>query len=444
MRLVLNTLTTFLNYFGRRKVSSRPNRTRPHNIFAPRKPRLAGSRSARLHAARSAARLRKHRSIANAAGNNTNQSSSPAGTGTAHGAKQQGTECRRAKMRPLTGNKPLRRCNTVIVPQPPTYPQPPGAFVVEPSFIVPGFPELDYRDLPPVVELKLFFDALHEGRQTILRAEEERIAREEAEYARRLEQNSNGVQAAHRRAVATEYAKLVEENWRKAEAARRKAEQEEFARLLQENIRKTQEAQRRAREQEERRRQAERESIERKRREEERREKQRREEERREKQRREEERLEKQLREEERREKQRREEERREKVRREHAEAAQSNVIARLRVYEETWAKLRANDDKGIPLGFYDIPWPSFENVSSVGDITRERVLAFVSHPLRKRIQGHDEGLSKSLRLELLRWHPDKFESNTLPKVIGCDREAVREAATQVTGILVAFNNEMH
>jgi hypothetical protein len=425
MRLGLTALTTVLNCFGGRKVPSRPDRTRLHNIFAPRKPRLARSRSTRLHAAESAARLHKHRSIANAAGNNTNQPSSPAGTGPTHGAKQRGTECRRAKMRPLTGKKPLRRCNTVIVPQPPTYPQPPGAFVLEPSFIVPGFPELDYRHLPPVVELKLFFDALHEGRQVILRAEEERKAREEAEYARLLKQDSNNAQAAHRRAVEAEHARLFEENQRKAEAARRKAEHEAFARLFQENMRKAQEAQRRrAMEQEERRRQAEREFIERKRREEERRERERREEERREKERREEER----------REKERREEERRQ------LEAAQSSLIARLRVYEETWATLRARKET---LGFYDIPWPSFENVSGVEDITKERVLAFVCHPLHERIQGHGGGLAKSLRLEKLRWHSDKFEPNVLVKVAECDREAVREAATHVARILIAFSKNM-
>ena len=43
------------------------------------------------------------------------------------------------------------------------HPQPPGSFVVEPSFFVPGFPGLDDRHLPPFVAQNIFFDALQEG-----------------------------------------------------------------------------------------------------------------------------------------------------------------------------------------------------------------------------------------------------------------------------------------
>jgi hypothetical protein len=54
--------------------------------------------------------------------------------------------------------------------------------VLEPSFVVPGFPELDDQHLPPFVEQKLFLDALYAGRQALLRAADER--NEEAEAAR--------------------------------------------------------------------------------------------------------------------------------------------------------------------------------------------------------------------------------------------------------------------
>jgi hypothetical protein len=102
--------------------------------------------------------------------------------------------------------------------------------VVEPSFVVPGFPGLDGRHVSPfVVTQKLFFDAVVEE---ILRAEAEQ----------------------------KEYAKVVEEDRRKAEAPRRRADSEEYARLLEEDIGK---AHRRAMEQEERQRQAERETMER-------------------------------------------------------------------------------------------------------------------------------------------------------------------------------------
>jgi len=404
MRFGLNTLSTFLNYFGSRKVLSSPDSTHLHNIFAHRNPRfVARSRTARLHAAKSAARLRNHRSTANAAANNTNQPSPAAGSGIARGARQRGTRYRRAKLRPLTRGKPLRRCNTAFVPLPPTHPQPPGAFIVEPSFIVPGFPMLDNRHLPPFVVQKLFFDALDEGRQALLRAEQERKeCNEEAEYARLLEQDSKKALEARRRAEEAEYARLIEEDRRKAEAARRRAENEEFARLIEEDKRKAQEAHRRAVEQEERRRQAERESMER----------------------------------------ERREREQREKERRER-EAAQSSLVTRLRVYEEKWAALRGNTVEVGNLGFYDIPWPSFDDVWGVGDITEGRVLAFVCHPLHEHIQGPGGGQAKSIRSEMLRWHPDKFEGKVLGKVVESDRAAVREAAGRVARILTTFSAKM-
>ncbi len=417
MRFGLNTLTTFLNLFGSRKVLSGSGSTHLPNIFAQRNLRVnARSRSARLRAAKSAGRLRNHRSTINPAASSTNQPSSTSSAGTAPGAKLRGTKYRNVKTRPLAGTKPLRRCNTILAPQAPTHPQPPGAFVVEPSFIVPGFPLLDDRHLPPFVVQKLFFDALDEGRQAMLRAEKERRGAEETdeedEIAHLLEQDLKKARAAHRRAEDAEYAKLLEEDKRKAEEARRKAENEEYARLLEEDMRKAQEAYRRAMEQEERRRQAEQESMERERRE-------------------------RECREQEHRERERREQELRER------DAAQWNLADVFRVYEEKWAMLRSNVIGTEQLGFYDIPWPLFENVQGVEDITEKRVLAFVCHPLHEHIQGPGGGHAKSVRSEMLRWHPDKFEGKVLDKVVVCDREAVKEAAGHVARILTMFSVKM-
>jgi hypothetical protein len=209
-------------------------------------------------------------------------------------------------------------------------------------------------------------------------------------------------QEARRRAEEAEYARLLEEDRRKAEAAHRRAENEEFARLLHEDMRKAQEAHRRAVEQEERQRQAEREAMERACHEQE-----------------------------------RREQESRER------EAVQSSPVTRLRLYEDKWAALRGNTVGIEHIGFYDIPWPSFENVIGVWDITEERVLTFVCHPLHEHIHGPGGGQAKSLRSEMLRWHPDKFEGKVLGKVVEGDREAVREAAGRVARILTTFSARM-
>ena len=243
----------------------------------------------------------------------------------------------------------------------------------------------------------------------------------------------------------TEYLRLLEEDLRKAEAARRRAEKEEFERLLEEDMRKAQEAHRRAVEQEEKRRQAERESKESERREREDREKKRREREDREKKQREQEDCEKERREREDREKERREGREKERRRKER-EAAK--LVTRIRDYEDKWARLRSNAIEVEHLSFCDIPWPSFEDVRDAGDVTEERVLAFVRHPrpqASEQIQPESPGggLVKSLRLEMLRWHPDKFEGKVLGKVLEGDREAVREVAGNVARILTTFSARM-
>jgi len=192
MRFALHTLTTLLKKLEGRKDLSSSDSTHIPNTSAHRNPRFAArSRTARLHAVENAARLQRHRSTANGTADTT-ENISTASTGAADGEKPRGTKYRRAKTRRHAGKKALQRCNTALVPQPPTHPHPPGAFIVEPSFIVPGFPELDDRNLPPFVAQKIFFDSLEAGREALIRAEWDREERqrieEEAESARLFEE----------------------------------------------------------------------------------------------------------------------------------------------------------------------------------------------------------------------------------------------------------------
>jgi hypothetical protein len=66
-------------------------------------------------------------------------------------------------------------------------------------------------------------------------------------------------------------------------------------------------------------------------------------------------------------------------------EAAQSDHIAWLRFYEENWTTLRGSEVRVENLCFRGIPWPLFENVLGVGDITRERaeIVYWRSCPIR-------------------------------------------------------------
>jgi hypothetical protein len=215
---------------------------------------------------------------------------------------------------------------------------------------------------------------------------------------------------------------MFEAAQRKAEARRQAMEQERQRQVERESMERACREQARLEEErrtrEERQRQAEQESRERARREQARIEKERRDREERQRQ------AERESRERERREQARIEEERRKR------DAANSewNLVKRLRIYEQKCASLRSNDVEVKSISFYDIPWPSFDDVSCVEDITEERVLAFVCHPLRSGTPA---------KSEMLRWHSDKFDRKVLPKVVeGDHREAARQAAGHVTRIL--------
>jgi hypothetical protein len=126
------------------------------------------------------------------------------------------------------------------------------------------------------------------------------------------------------------------------------------------------------------------------------------------------------------------------------AERPQQEAEA-LQIYEAKWgALLRPGKGQVVvaprSLGFGDVPWPLFGAVGSVEDVTWQRVREFVFHPQRSSVQGTYK--AKSIRLELLRWHPDKFERNVLDKIVQGDREAVKEAAGNVARFLTELTME--
>jgi hypothetical protein len=409
MRLDLNALSTILPSFVSRKVQSSSRNTHLPNIFARRDSHTAARLAARHHAAKSAGRIR----------NGHNTGTGWRSTNPVHGPNAHNND--RAGQRPR-GPKPLQRYNDVLVPPPPWQPQLPGAYDFRPSITLPNFTATDSPHWPALIQDHIFLEALYAGRQVLLRAAHERREKakaqkqkEDAEYARLLQQDMYKAREAHRQAEDAEYARLLQEDLKKARAAQRRAEEEEFARLLEEERRKAQEAQRQA--------------------------------EAREAERKERERLE-----EEERRRRAEQEESRAKARREReylfqkamAETAQRHLVERLRTYEETWAALRSNDAGGMgPLGFCDIPWPVFGNVRSGRDVTEERVKEFVCHPVQEYVRNLSGGQAKSLRSEMLRWHPDKFEGKVLDRVVEADRDAVKETAGYVARILTQLSAGM-
>ena len=400
MRLGLNIVTTFLHSLKPRKLIFSSRNTYLPKIFARNNPRLA-ARAARLRASKSARSIRI--------------SAAPSFTSTLDGMGTNRRHRRHARS--------LRRSTTNVAtafPAPvPSYPQPPGAYACAPPSNAPDTTTIPDESSTPLVAQKVFFDELYKQRAVLMRAADERRARaeEDAEFLRLLAEDQRKAQEAHLRAEAEEAQLRAEEQ--RLEEERRLKEVIEVK-------------ERRRRREERRRRRAARE-------------------ERMERVRLEQERLDQELLEQERLEQERLEQECREQERREReqealrqraaAEAALAQQVAEWhRVYEEKWTLLRA-DVQLRPLAFSDIPWPLFGVPASAEDITLVRVQEFLCHPQRESVQS--AGLVKSLRSEMLRWHPDKFNAKMLNKVVEGEREAVMEAAGKVARFLTQLTAEI-
>ncbi|KAI0937626.1 hypothetical protein AcV7_003613 [Taiwanofungus camphoratus] len=238
-----------------------------------------------------------------------------------------------------------------------------------------------------------------------LAAEEDREAqiREEAEEQARL-QEEQAREEAHRAEIAKLQQQRMKEEHERREAAR-KAREEAARKAREEAIRKAEELRRHF------------EEMERQRQERERRERE----------------------EAERRERQRQEEIRRlqEEARKAQEEIAQAHAFTQFfALYDAKWAELRRNPNLR-QIALVELPWPVFCQVGSAADITLEGVQEFVFHPLRQSLQNKSR--KERIRSDILKWHPDKFNTTTLTKVRPWEKEIISEAA----GLVARFLNQI-
>jgi len=112
--------------------------------------------------------------------------------------------------------------------------------------------------------------------------------------------------------------------------------------------------------------------------------------------------------------------------------------LAQIERYHLQWTSLREasrrRDPQATPLVFQQIPWPVFDPApKKPADISTRRIKRFISYPDRPRIELG--GVTDIFKVELLRWHPDKFES-----ILACvweeDRDIVKEGLGIVTRTL--------
>ena len=293
-----------------------------------------------------------------------------------------------------------------------------------------------------------------EERQRAHAAEERRI-REEQERLFREQLARKALEDERRR---QEQERLFQEGLARKAREEERRRREEQERLFREAIaRKAREEERRLREERERREREEREERERRLREQERRlreevervrraemERQQREEEQR-KLREEVERLRREaherfLREE--RERQAREEQERQA----HLHAEQARLAAQeeqirqyFLLYEAKWNELRTSNSIP-PIDVREMPWPVFGIISSADQITYQDVRTFLFHPQRPGVEG--KTARDKVKGEVLRFHPDKFNTRIVPKIESSQQAVAQEIAGAVARILTTMMTE--
>ena len=112
------------------------------------------------------------------------------------------------------------------------------------------------------------------------------------------------------------------------------------------------------------------------------------------------------------------------------AAARAADVDQLFAMYDWKWKLLKGDL---VSITFADFPWPVLDFVAHPDDITYLRVKEFVFHLSRSSQEGKNR--KDRVRAEMLKWHPDKFNTK-LPKVTECERGAVREAAGRVARFL--------
>ena len=100
--------------------------------------------------------------------------------------------------------------------------------------------------------------------------------------------------------------------------------------------------------------------------------------------------------------------------------------------HENKWKQLKDSNN----LGWNSFAWPAFKRPSEPEEMTTSVISAYVHS---KYAPGAEKGHKDRIKDQLKRWHPDKFETRILPRVVEEEREKVKAGA----GLVVLGLNEL-
>ncbi|KAF9226418.1 hypothetical protein BS17DRAFT_548692 [Gyrodon lividus] len=115
------------------------------------------------------------------------------------------------------------------------------------------------------------------------------------------------------------------------------------------------------------------------------------------------------------------------------------NIVQQFTTYEAKWDELR-NNNSLPPINVSELPWPVLGGISSPEQVTYQTVLSFIFYPYRPFVEG--KSARDKVKAEVLRFHPDKFNTRVVPKVQPCQQAVAQEIAGAVTRILTRIMTE--
>ncbi|KAH7921170.1 hypothetical protein BV22DRAFT_748473 [Leucogyrophana mollusca] len=107
---------------------------------------------------------------------------------------------------------------------------------------------------------------------------------------------------------------------------------------------------------------------------------------------------------------------------------SKQEVIKLFEFHKNQWEKIQ-----GLTTVIWeDFPWPMFKKPNGPDDLTSPAITAYMLSPLHST----DKSTKERIRDNIRRWHPDRFETQLLPKVKESERDKVREGAGSVVRVL--------
>jgi hypothetical protein len=106
--------------------------------------------------------------------------------------------------------------------------------------------------------------------------------------------------------------------------------------------------------------------------------------------------------------------------------------------YRRAWGVVAAMADRGEAIEHDDLPWPTREGDAASAEDARRAILGenlADTSPAPKSARA-------VLRLEMLRWHPDKFDAKMGGFIVEADRERVRARVNVVARIIAQLFQE--